>query len=203
MLLQLWMEEHLFHRLGYLNCGMTDLECIEKHEKRVEGYEFPDGTEAYHAHLRSLTANKIEWTFRWLSVSEVVYISVEVCFLLLMGLKSIQPYAPHQVLHQLGRYQTIPHDEDLSRHVIELEPKAAFLEERVRQIWHRCKFLETRTQVRDLSKGEVEPDYTAWYGKRSRVHHEPERPAKKPHVQQFTDEAQAQWDWLTKENEPP
>jgi len=71
----------------------------------------------------------------------------------------------------------------------------------VRRIWHQCRFLEPRTQVRDLSRGEVEPSYTAWYGKRSRVHHEPERPAKKSHVQQFTDGAQVQWDWLTKENE--
>ncbi|XP_075093098.1 uncharacterized protein LOC142172922 [Nicotiana tabacum] len=97
MLLQIWMEEHLFHRPEYLNCCMIGLECIEKHEKRVEGYEFPDGTEAWHAHLRSLTVNKIEWTFGWLSVNEVIYMSAEVCFLLLMGLRSIQPYAPHRV----------------------------------------------------------------------------------------------------------
>ncbi|XP_070025901.1 uncharacterized protein [Nicotiana sylvestris] len=102
MLLQLWMEEHLCHCPGYLNCGMTGLECIEKHEKWVEGYEFPDGTEAWHAHLRSLTANKIKWTFGWLSVSEVIYMSTEVCFLLLMGLRNIQPYAPHRFLRQLG-----------------------------------------------------------------------------------------------------
>ncbi|XP_070022829.1 uncharacterized protein [Nicotiana sylvestris] len=102
MLLQLWMEEHICHRPGYLNCGMTGLECIEKQEKRVEGYEFPDSTEAWHTHLRYLTANKIEWTFGWLSVDEVIYMSAEECFLLLMGLRSIQPYAPHRVLRQLG-----------------------------------------------------------------------------------------------------
>ncbi|XP_019251239.1 PREDICTED: uncharacterized protein LOC109230170 [Nicotiana attenuata] len=80
-----------------------------------------------------------------------------------MGLRSIQPYAPHKVLCQLGR------------------------------------FLEPKTQVRDLSKGESEPSYTTWYGKRSQVHQEPERPAKRPHVQQFTDGVQEQWDWLAKE----
>ncbi|XP_070007105.1 uncharacterized protein [Nicotiana sylvestris] len=114
MLLQIWMEEHLCHRPGYLNCGITSLECIEKHEKRIEDYELPDGTEAWHTHSRSLTANKIEWTFGWLKVNKVIYMSVEVCLLLLMGLRSIQHYAPHRVLRQLGRYQTIPHDEDLS-----------------------------------------------------------------------------------------
>ena len=167
---------------GYLNCGMTGLECIEKHEKRVEGYEFPNGTEAWHAQLRSLTANKIEWTIEWLSISEVIYMSAEACFLLLMDLRSIQNYAPHRALRQLGRYQTIPHNEDLSRQVIELDPKAAFPEEKVRQIWHQCRFLGPNTQVRDLSKGEVEPSYTGGYGKRSRVQYEPDRPAKRPHV---------------------
>ncbi|XP_070022451.1 uncharacterized protein [Nicotiana sylvestris] len=199
MLLQLWMVEHLCHRPGYKNYGMTGLQCIEKYERRVEGYEYLDVTEAWFAHLSSLIANKIEWTFGWLSVSEVIYMSAEVCFLLLMGLRSIQPYAPHRVLRQLGRYQTIPHDKDLSRQFIELEPKAAFPEERVCRIWHQCRFLEPKTQLRDLSRGELEPSYTDWYGKSSQVHQEPERPAKRPHVQQFTDGAQEQWDWLAKE----
>ncbi|XP_070014190.1 uncharacterized protein [Nicotiana sylvestris] len=127
--------------------------------------------------------------------------SAEVCFLLLMRLRSIQPYAPHRVLRQLGWFQTIPHNEDLSQQVIELDSKAAFSKEKVRRVWHQCRFLGPNTQVRDLSKEEVEPSYIAWYGKRSRVQHEPDRPATRPHVQQFTDKAQVQWDWLTKENE--
>ncbi|XP_070002351.1 uncharacterized protein [Nicotiana sylvestris] len=52
--------------------------------------------------------------------------------------------------------------------------------------------------VRDLARGEVDPKYIAWFGKRFQI---PERPAKRPNVQQFTDGAQVQWDWLTKENE--
>ncbi|XP_019242059.1 PREDICTED: uncharacterized protein LOC109222112 [Nicotiana attenuata] len=199
MLLQLWMEEHLCHRPGYMNCGMTGPKCIEKHEDRVKGHEFPEGTKEWFTLLSSLTTSQIEWTFGWLSVSEVIYMSAEVCFLLLMGLRSIQPYAPHRVLRQLGRYQTIPHDEDLIRQVIELGPKVVFPEEKVRRIWHQCRFLEPKTQVRDLSKGELEPSYTTWYDKRSQVHQEPERPAKRPHVQQFTDGVQEQWDWLAKE----
>ncbi|XP_070008400.1 uncharacterized protein [Nicotiana sylvestris] len=48
-------------------------------------------------------------------------------------------------------------------------------------------------------RGELEPSYITWYGKRSQTHLEPERPAKRPHVQLFTDGAQGQWDWLGKE----
>ncbi|XP_019235757.1 PREDICTED: uncharacterized protein LOC109216083 [Nicotiana attenuata] len=166
MLLQLWTQEHLCHRLRYMTYGMTGLNCIEEYENRVVGCEFPE---------------------------------VEVCYLLLMGLRSIHSYAPHRVLRQLGRFQTIPHDEDLSRQVIELGPKAVFPEAKVRQIWNQCRFLEPKTRVRDVSKGELEPSYTIWFGKRFQVHQEPERPAKRPHVQQFTDESREQWDWLEKE----
>nr|XP_016490928.1 PREDICTED: uncharacterized protein LOC107810651 [Nicotiana tabacum] len=59
MLLQLWMEEHLCHRPGYMNYVMTGLNCIEEHEKRVDGHEFQEGTEAWFAHLNSLTTSKL------------------------------------------------------------------------------------------------------------------------------------------------
>lgn len=201
LFLQMWLVEHLCRRPRYMNYGFTGLNCIEEYGNRVNGYDLSEGTEAWFTYLGSLTAKQIEWTFSWLPVSEVIYMSAEVCFLLLMGLRSIRSYALHRVLRQLGRYQTVPHDEDLSAHVIELCPRAAFPEERVRQVWNQCRFLETPTQMRDLSSGEVESNYTAWYGKRARVDQEPQQPAKGPYVQQFTDEAQEQWAWLAKEKD--
>ncbi|XP_070022661.1 uncharacterized protein [Nicotiana sylvestris] len=198
LLLQLWVQEHLCHRVGYMNYGLTGLSCIEEFESRVAGIEFPEETEAWLAHLRSLTDNKLEWAFGWLPATEAVYMSAEMCYLLLMGIWSIQPYAPHRVLRQLGRFQTIPNDENLSKHVIELGPKATFPEGKIHQVWNECRFLEPKTMVRDLARSEVDPKYIVWFGKRFQI---PERPAKRPHVQQFTDGAQVQWDWLTKENE--
>jgi len=199
LLLQLWILEHLCHRVGYMNYGMTGLDCIEEFESRVVGVEFPEGTEAWFAHLSSLTSDKIEWTFGWLPATEVVYMSAKVCYFLLMGIRSIQPYTPHRVLRQLGRFQTVPHDEDLSVHVVELGPKAVFPEGRVRQVWNECRFLEPKTMVRDLARGEVDPNYMVWFGKRFQIPREPERPAKRPHVQQFTNDSQEQWGWLAKE----
>ncbi|XP_019265513.1 PREDICTED: uncharacterized protein LOC109243076 [Nicotiana attenuata] len=114
LLLQMWLVEHLCYRPRYMNYGLTRLSFIEEYENRVSGYELPEDAEAWFTRLCSLTINQIEWTFSWLSVKEVIYISTDVCFLLLMGLRSIQPYTPHRVLRQLGRYQMIPHDEDLS-----------------------------------------------------------------------------------------
>lgn len=83
------MEEQLCHRSGYMNYGMTGLNSIEEHENRMEGHEFLEGTKAWFTHLSSLTTSRIELTFGWLPVTEVIYMSVEVCFLLLMGLCSI------------------------------------------------------------------------------------------------------------------
>nr|XP_009798072.1 PREDICTED: uncharacterized protein LOC104244357 [Nicotiana sylvestris] len=100
----LWIQEHLCHRVGYMNYGLTGLSCIEEFECRVAGIEFPEGTKAWLACLRSLTADKIEWAFGWLPATEAVYMSAEVCYLLLMGIQSIQPYAPNRVFCQLGRF---------------------------------------------------------------------------------------------------
>ncbi|XP_070002923.1 uncharacterized protein [Nicotiana sylvestris] len=38
-----------------------------------------------------------------------------------------------------------------------------------------------------------------WFGKRFQIPRERERHAKRPHVQQFTDDSQEQWGWLAKE----
>ncbi|XP_075076541.1 uncharacterized protein LOC142163178 [Nicotiana tabacum] len=169
LLLQLWMREHLCHRAGYMNYGLTWLSCIEEFEKRVRGIAFLEGTEAWLIRLRSLTVDQIEWAFGWLPVTEVIYMSAGECHILLIGVRSIQPYAPHRVLRQLGRFQVIPKDENLSKHVIELSPRATFPEDKIRKLWNECRFLEPKTMVRDLAKGEVDPKYNAWFGKRFQI----------------------------------
>lgn len=112
-----------------------------------------------------------------------------------MGVHSIQPYALHRVLRQLGRFQIIPHDEYLSNNTIELIPNATVPEDTICKLWHECRFLEPKTMVRDLAKGEVDPKYDAWFGKRFRIR---QRPAKRAHVQQFTNDSQEQWGWLAR-----
>lgn len=69
----------------------------------------------------------------------------------------------------------------------------------VHQILSECQYLGPDTQVHDLSKGEVELGYIVWHEKRAIVNDEPERPAKRPHVQEFVDGAQEEWAWVSKE----
>nr|XP_016476695.1 PREDICTED: uncharacterized protein LOC107798238 [Nicotiana tabacum] len=106
-----------------------------------------------------------------------------------------------EVLRQLGRYQVVPKDEDLSVQVIELHPEATLPEALIQQIWNGCHYLKDDTQVPDPARGEVDPGYAIWFGKRSRVDDvpEPKRPTKSPHVQSFDDKIQERLAWGERE----
>ncbi|XP_070011988.1 uncharacterized protein [Nicotiana sylvestris] len=120
LLLQMWMIEHLCHRPQYMNYGSTGKSCIGEFYTRVDGFNIPEGVIEWISCLCSVTANQTEWTLGWLSVDEIIYMPATGPHFLLMGLKSIQPYASYWVLRQLRRCQIVPKDEDLSRHVVEI-----------------------------------------------------------------------------------
>ncbi|XP_070020582.1 uncharacterized protein [Nicotiana sylvestris] len=102
---------------------------------------------------------------------------------------------------QLGRYQVVPEDEDLTTQVIELHPEATLPETLV------YRYLKNGTQVPDVAKGEVDPNYAACFEERSYVNNEPEpepepepeRPAKRPHVQAFDEKIPERLAWGEKE----
>lgn len=148
-----------------MNNWLTGLSCIEEFEKWVTGVTFLEGTEDWLIRLRSLTADQTEWAFDCFPATEAVHMLAKECYVLLMGVRSIKPYAPHRVLSQLGRFQVVPNDEDLSKHVIELSPRATFPEDEIHRLWNECRFLEPKTMVRNLAKGKVYPKYNAWFGK--------------------------------------
>ena len=62
-------------------------------------------------------------------------------------------------------------------------------------------------QVPDLARGEVDPNYDAWFERRFCANNEPEpeRPAKRPHVQAFDDKIRERLAWGEKEKniKPP
>ncbi|XP_070008308.1 uncharacterized protein [Nicotiana sylvestris] len=197
LLLQMWMIEHLCHRRQYLNYGSTEKSCIEEFYTRVDGFSMPEGVTKWISCLHSVTANQIEWTFGWLPIDEIIYMPTTGPHLLLMGLRSIHPYAPNRVLRQLGRFQKVSKDEDLSTQVVEIGSNGQFHEATVFQIWSKCQYLTASTQVCDLSKGEVSHGYLAWYQRSVEFG----RPTKRPRLQEYVEASHAQWDWLAKENE--
>ncbi|XP_070015859.1 uncharacterized protein [Nicotiana sylvestris] len=203
ILLQMWLIEHLRHHPKFMQYGPSNDNFIGSYEERIKDYKSPEGVEAWISHLRSLTTSQIEWTLGWLPVREVIHMSTLNSYLLLLGLRSIHPYAPQRVLRQLGRYQVVPDDEDLSMQVIELHPESTLPEALIQQIWNGCRYLKDDTQVPDPAKGEINPGYARWFEKRSRVDDAPEpdlrRPVKRPHVQTFDDKIQERLAWGEKE----
>ncbi|XP_070055535.1 uncharacterized protein [Nicotiana tomentosiformis] len=201
ILLQMWLIEHLRHHPKFMSYGPSKDNFIDSYEERVKDYNSPEGVEAWISYLRSLNASQIEWTLGWLPLREVIHMSALKSHLLLLGLRNVQPYAPHRVLRQLGRYQVVPKDEDLSVQVIELHPEAPLPEALIQQIWNGCRYLKDDTQVLDPVRGEVDPGYAIWFGKRSRVDDvpEPKRPTKRPHVQAFDDKIQERLAWGERE----
>ncbi|XP_070005449.1 uncharacterized protein [Nicotiana sylvestris] len=195
LLLQIWMTEHLCHHSELLSYGSSKKTCIEEFYTRIKEVSLPEGVMAWTSFFRTLTTSQIQRTLGWLPVDEVIYMPADRTHFLLMGLKSIQPYAPYRVLRQLGRCQIVPHEEDLSAQAIEISPDGQFREAKVRQIWNECQCLKADTCVQDRAKGEIAPGYLVWY--RRELEHK--RPAKRPHILNFAESSQEQWDWLAKE----
>lgn len=186
----MWLVEHLCHHPRYMNHGLTRLNCTEEYGTSISGYELPEGIEAWFTHICSLNTNQIKWTFSCLSVNEVMYMSADVCFQVLMGLRSVC-LMPH--IGFCASWEGIRRSPIMKIWVHRLWSYAQELLFLKKRIWHKCRFLEPHTQVRDLSWGEVESSYATWYGKRVWVNQEPERPAKRSHVQHFIDWAKEQW----------
>ncbi|XP_070008519.1 protein CROWDED NUCLEI 3-like [Nicotiana sylvestris] len=184
-----------------MSYGSAEKSCIEEFDTRISGSKLPEGFGDWVSRLHSITAGQIEWTLGWLPIEEIVYMPATGPYFLLMGLRGIQPYAPHRVMRQLGRCQLMHPDEYLSVCAVEVSSNGQIHEEIVRSIWNECQYLTANTRVRDLSRGKVSPAYFAWYRKKNTRRADPERPAKKPHIQEFIEASQEQWAWLAKENE--
>nr|XP_009796913.1 PREDICTED: uncharacterized protein LOC104243430 [Nicotiana sylvestris] len=205
ILLQMWLIKHLRHHPKFMSYGSSTDNFIKSYEERVKDYNSLERFEVWVSHLKALIASQVEWTIGWLPVTEAIYMMATKGHLILMGLRSVHPYALQRVLRQLGIYQVVPKDEDLTTQVIELHLEAALPETLVQQDWNGFQYLKNGTQVPDVATGELDPDYAAWFEKRSCANNEPdpepkpERPAKRPHVQAFDDKVQERLAWGEKE----
>ncbi|XP_019229936.1 PREDICTED: uncharacterized protein LOC109210911 [Nicotiana attenuata] len=128
ILLQMWLIEHLHHHPKFMSYGSSPDNFITSYEEKVKDYNVPEGFEALVSLLKAFKESQVEWTIGWLPMTEAIYMTATKGYLRLMGVRSIRPYAPQRVLRQLGRYQIVPEDEDLTTQVIELHPGAALPE---------------------------------------------------------------------------
>nr|XP_016506340.1 PREDICTED: uncharacterized protein LOC107824121 [Nicotiana tabacum] len=95
---QMWMIEHLCCHPKFMRYASDRNNFIKKYEERVEDYKPPEGFEAWVSYLRKLRANQIEWTIGWLPETKVIYMTASKGYFMMMGVRSIQPYAPQSVL---------------------------------------------------------------------------------------------------------
>lgn len=61
--------------------------------------------------------------------------STGISFLVLIGLRGVQPYAPLWIIHQLARVQKVPPNDDMSRFVFDTLQSFAFDSNDILKIW--------------------------------------------------------------------
>ena len=135
MLLQLWMIEHIRHHPYAVDFKVEWNDYIGGHKERIKDHSFPKGIEAWKQHLNNLTADNIVWNYHWFPSAEVIYMSTFRSFIVLMGLRGVQPYMPLRVTRQLGRCQFIPPNEDMREFMYEFHPKIPLRQSETFKIW--------------------------------------------------------------------
>ena len=99
MLLQLWMIEHIRHHPYVVDYKVEWNDYIGGHKERIKYHSFPKGIEAWKQPLDNLTADKIVWNYHWFPSAEI-YMATFGSFIVLMGLRGVQPYMPLRVRRQ-------------------------------------------------------------------------------------------------------
>ncbi|KAH0696486.1 hypothetical protein KY290_013858 [Solanum tuberosum] len=180
ILLQLWIVEHLYRPPTVERFIQDRSDYITSHAKRVEKCRCPKRVNAWVEHFCSLTKDKITWNYLWFSWVEVIHMSSARPFLLLMGVRGVQPYVPLQVLRQLGRRQVLPITKDMKDFVFEVEPEVPLPEGLAQKIWDGCLVMGIGTMVKERHTGETHPEYSNWLEQQPRLQVRPERSVKEP-----------------------
>ncbi|XP_060206256.1 uncharacterized protein LOC132633839 [Lycium barbarum] len=98
ILLQIWFLEHFYRHHFAPKFNADWVNYMTEHEERVEKCDLPIGIKACEEKLSKLTADKIIWNYHWFPAHEVICMSSHHPFLVLIGLRGVQPYAPLRVM---------------------------------------------------------------------------------------------------------
>ena len=93
ILLQIWFLEHLYHH----DCAprFTPDWCnyVSSHKEREAKIDFPKGIIACDEKLSVITSDEIVWNYYWFPAKDIICMSSGISFLVLIGLRGVQPYA--------------------------------------------------------------------------------------------------------------
>ena len=83
-----------------------------------------------------ITSDEIVWNYYWFPAKNIICMSSGISFLVLIGLRGVQPYAPLRVMRQLARFQDILPNDDMSRFTYDTPPGFAFNSDDIMKIWY-------------------------------------------------------------------
>ncbi|KAH0655570.1 hypothetical protein KY285_030452 [Solanum tuberosum] len=126
ILLQIWFLEHLYHHDRAPRFTPDWCNYVSSHKERETKIDFPKGITACEEKLSVITSDEIVWNYYLFPVKDVICMSSGISFLVLIGFRGVQPYAPLRVMRQLARVQEIPPNDDISRFVFDTPPGFAF-----------------------------------------------------------------------------
>lgn len=167
LLLQIWLMEHLQkvngglafqkptgenHILGHVPGAILTAKSFEKPKCVKEWVEF----------LSHLNDDSMQWMFSWFPSEVLVFRTKIVPFLVLIGLRGLQPYAPLRVLRQSGRKQNIPLVADMSHYCVDYkEGKIPFAKEVIR-MWKLKETTKTDSVEPNRYQAGCEDNYVEW-----------------------------------------
>uniref|UniRef100_M1B702 DUF7745 domain-containing protein n=1 Tax=Solanum tuberosum TaxID=4113 RepID=M1B702_SOLTU len=133
--LQIWFLEHLYHHDRAPRFTPDWCNYVSSHKERETKINFPKGILACEEKLSAITSNELVWNYCWFPAKDVICMYSGISFLVLIGLRGVQPYAPLRVMRQLVRVQEIPPNDDMSIFVFDTPPGFAFDSTDILKIW--------------------------------------------------------------------
>ena len=100
ILLQIWFLEHLYHHDRAPRFTPDWCNYFSSHKERESKIDFPKGIIACEENLSVITSDKIVWNYYWFPAKDIICMSSGMSFLVLIGLRGVQPYAPLWVVRQ-------------------------------------------------------------------------------------------------------
>ena len=163
ILLQIWFLEHFYHHDRAPRFTPDWCNYVSSHKERETKINFPKGIIACEEKLFVIISDEIVWNYYWFPDKYIICVSSGILFLVLIGRRGVQPYAPLRVMRQLARVQEIPPNDDMSRFAYDTPPVFVFNSEEIMKIWYGSIIFELSEMVVEKDKGKVVPGYLSWF----------------------------------------
>ena len=105
--------------------------------------------------LSVITSDEIVWNYYWFPAKDIICMSSGISFLVLIGLRGVQSYAPLRVMRQLARVQEILPNDDKNKFAYDTPRGFAFNSKEIMKIWYGSIIFELSEMVVEKDKGKL------------------------------------------------